>query len=96
VKTSHFVIAMLSLAFFFSLFVLPEQGSDAFRLGYATAQSLGVLAIGIALGTIVWLPIRLIKGADSPPDFKLFAISATVLTIASLLMGVVGPKIAGG
>jgi hypothetical protein len=94
-KTSHFVIAMLSLAYLFSLFVLPEQGSDAFRLGRATGLSLGVLAIGIALGTIFWLPFRLIKGAKSTPDFKLFSLSATILTILFLLVGVVGPRIVG-
>jgi hypothetical protein len=87
---------MLSIAYVFAIFS-PTYGrrNTAYRLGEQIGVSLGMIAFGVALGTLVWLPARAIKGPSAASDFKLYVLVGTIISAGFLLLGQWGPTLVG-
>lgn len=94
-KTS-FLVAMLSIAYVFSIFSpTTGSGSMAYWLGEKIGVALGMIAFGVVLGTLVWLPVRAIKGPSAASDFILYVLVGTIISAGFLLLGQLGPTILG-
>ena len=82
-----FAGVILSLCVVFSIFTPRRTGSFAFWFGESIGISLGMVALGVVTGTILWLPVRAVKGPEKSPDLKIFVVVGTLIAATVLLIG---------
>ena len=85
-----FSVALLCIGFVFAIFAPIESSTAAGYFGEAIGITLGMLAIGVVLGVVLWLPAKVIKGPDRVPDFKPFVLVGAIISAVLLLVGQLG------
>ena len=85
-----FTAAIVSKYFSYQDLIHQNHGLVLYAL---LGEAVGVVAGGVFLGLLVWLVIRLIRGANKSPDPRRFSLYAAVLVFAwSIVLGLInGP-----